>query len=166
MFDIHLHSINTNLLRDVIKIYDKLGVQYEPLKIIKPQFEIPLPPLQLAVCVFLFFLFVFLLIIFFFFKKKVFQPVFSDLPPPVLELFDLDEAFSSERAQIAQLTNKCLGDDGQKIKNEIDEKELEYFIKECGQILNLYQDYKKITAKEIVNNIGLKIAHYKKLDRE
>lgn len=50
MFDIHLHSINTNLLRDVIKIYDKLGVQYEPLKIIKPQFEIPLPPLQLAVC--------------------------------------------------------------------------------------------------------------------
>lgn len=49
MFDIHLHSINTNLLRDVIKVYDKLGVQYEPLKIIKPQFEIPLPPLQLAV---------------------------------------------------------------------------------------------------------------------
>lgn len=78
----------------------------------------------------------------------------------------MDEAFSSERAQIAQLTNKCLGDDGMKVKNEIDEKELEYFIKECGQILNLYQDYKKITAKEIVNNIGLKIAHYKKLDRE
>lgn len=146
MFDMHLHSINTNLLKDVIAAYEKLGVQYEPLKIIKPQFEIPLPPLQLA----------------------VFPPVYSDLSPPVLELFDLDEAFSSERAQVAQLTNKCLNaaDDDPKLKKSTDEKELEYFIKECGQILNVFQDYQKVTAKEILNTIGVKIAQYKKLDRE
>jgi intraflagellar transport protein 52 len=49
MFDTHLYSINNNLLRDVIDTYEKLNVLYEPLKIIKPQFEIPLPQLQLAV---------------------------------------------------------------------------------------------------------------------
>lgn len=49
LFDMGLYSINNDLLRDVINTYEKLDVQYEPLKIIKPQFEIPLPPLQLAV---------------------------------------------------------------------------------------------------------------------
>lgn len=49
MFDMRLHSINNDLLRNVIDLYKQLDVQYEPLKIIKPQFEIPLPPLQLAV---------------------------------------------------------------------------------------------------------------------
>lgn len=48
LFDMSLYSISNDLLRDVISTYEKLDVQYEPLKIIKPQFEIPLPPLQLA----------------------------------------------------------------------------------------------------------------------
>lgn len=146
MFDMRLHSINMKLLRDVISTYTKLGVQYEPLKIIKPQFEIPLPPLQLA----------------------VFPPVISDLPPPVLELFDLDEAFSSEHAQIAQLTNRCLSasEDNLKLKNGTDEKELEYFIKECGRIINASHDLSKTTAKEIINAMALSIVHYKKLDRD
>lgn len=39
---------------------------------------------------------------------QVFPPTFRELPPPPLELFDLDEAFSSERSQLARLTNKCL----------------------------------------------------------
>lgn len=51
MFGMRLHSINNDLLPSVIDLYKQLGVQYEPLKIIKPQFEIPLPPLQLAVSV-------------------------------------------------------------------------------------------------------------------
>lgn len=49
MFDMRLHSINNDLLPEVIACYDQLNVKYEPLKLIKPQFEIPLPPLQLAV---------------------------------------------------------------------------------------------------------------------
>lgn len=51
MFNMRLHSINNDLLPNVIELYKQLNVQYEPLKIIKPQFEIPLPPLQLAVSV-------------------------------------------------------------------------------------------------------------------
>lgn len=43
----------------------------------------------------------------FFFFPQVFPPALSDLPPPMLELFDLDESFSSESVRLAQLTNKC-----------------------------------------------------------
>lgn len=49
MFDTRLHSINNDLLPEVISCYRQLNVKYEPLRLIKPQFEIPLPPLQLAV---------------------------------------------------------------------------------------------------------------------
>ena len=38
---------------------------------------------------------------------QVFPPAFRELPPPSLELFDLDEQFSSEKVRIAQITNKC-----------------------------------------------------------
>ena len=38
---------------------------------------------------------------------QVFPPTFRELPPPSLELFDLDEQFSSEKVRIAQITNKC-----------------------------------------------------------
>ncbi|XP_071225337.1 intraflagellar transport protein 52 homolog [Salvelinus alpinus] len=48
-------------------------VKHEPLQLITPQFETPLPQLEPA----------------------VFPPVFRDLPPPML---DLDETFSSESA--------------------------------------------------------------------
>lgn len=51
LFDMTLYSINNDKLAEVIETYEKLGVEYEPLKIIKPQFEIPLPPTQLAVSI-------------------------------------------------------------------------------------------------------------------
>lgn len=41
------------------------------------------------------------------FCVQVFQPAFRDLPPPMLDLFDLDETFSSEKVRLAQLSNKC-----------------------------------------------------------
>ena len=47
----------------------------------------------------------------------MFPPQFRHLPDPQLELFDLDEAFSSEKARLAQLTNKC------------GEEDLEYYIR-------------------------------------
>ena len=39
--------------------------------------------------------------------EQVFPPQFRELPPPSLDLFDLDEQFSSEKARLAQITNKC-----------------------------------------------------------
>ena len=76
-------------------------MKHEPLRLITPQFETPLPPLQAA----------------------VFPPTFRELPNPQLELFDLDEAFSSEKARLAQITNKCTDDD------------IEYYVREGADIL-------------------------------
>ena len=70
-------------------------MKHEPLKLITPQFETPLPPLNAA----------------------VFPPSFRELANPKLELFDLDEAFSSEKSRLAQITNKCT-DAGKKLKKK------------------------------------------------
>jgi intraflagellar transport protein 52 len=143
LFDMQLYSINNDRLHEVVGMYEKLGIEYESLKIIKPAFELPLPPIQLA----------------------VFPPIFSDLPPPPVELFDLDEAFSSEKTQITQLTNKCFQHSESKGFRSIDQKELEYFIRECGRILSVSHD-DNTPAKEILHTISVKIANYKKLDKE
>ena len=52
-----------------------------------------------------------------------------------MELFDLDEAFSSEKARLAQITNKC-GDE-----------DVEYFVRESADILG-------ITSAQVPNSIG------------
>lgn len=49
LVDKKLHSLNSNLLPDVIESFKELGLQRGPLKLVKPQFETPLPPLKLAV---------------------------------------------------------------------------------------------------------------------
>lgn len=155
MFDLNLNALTNNHLRDVMATYEKINVQYEPLKIIKPQFEIPLPPLQLA----------------------VFPPVFSELPVPPVELFDLDESFSTERAKLSQLTSKCLASATKKKKasspGDAAANELKYYIIECGRILGVNQTDDAVqptttttSATELLYRIALKIANYKKLDRE
>uniref|UniRef100_A0A3Q1HNZ1 Uncharacterized protein n=1 Tax=Anabas testudineus TaxID=64144 RepID=A0A3Q1HNZ1_ANATE len=85
LFDMSLFNLSTDTLPQVISAYKQLNVKDEPLQLIAPQFETPLPQLQPA----------------------VFPPALSDLPPPMLDLFDLDEMFSSEKVRLAQLTNKC-----------------------------------------------------------
>ena len=55
----------------------------------------------------------------------MFPPQFRNLPDPQLELFDLDEAFSSEKSRLAQITNKC------------GEEDLEYYIRESADILGV-----------------------------
>ena len=99
LFDHSLYSIETSAVADAVQAYDALRVKHEPLTVIQPQFECPLPPLEPA----------------------VFPPSFRQLPPPALDLFDLDETFSSERVRLAQLANKCTNDD------------LEYFVREVIQ---------------------------------
>lgn len=85
------------------RTYDQMGVKHEPLTLITPTFEIPLPPLQPAVV----------------------PPVFCELPPPQLELFDLDEMLSTPDIRLAQLANRCSDSD------------LSYFIQEAGEVLGI-----------------------------
>eukprot|EP01147_Barroeca_monosierra_P000715 gene715-4008_t len=103
LFTGSLFSINTKHVPAAVMAYDDLEVQHEQLQLIKPQFEAPLPPLQPA----------------------VFPPTFRELGPPALDLFDLDECFSSPQVRMNQLANKCTDDD------------LEYFVRECGDILGI-----------------------------
>jgi len=103
MFDSTLFKFDTNLIPEAVKLYERLNVKHEPLSLIPPQFEVPLPPLQPA----------------------VFMPCLRELPPPALDLFDLDEHLSSEKLRLAQITNKCTDAD------------LEYFICEAGEILGI-----------------------------
>ena len=89
LFDSSLYALDTMLVPEAAALYDALGVKKEPLTLIPPQFDAPLPVLTPA----------------------VYPPAFQEPPPPALELFDLDEQFASERGRLAQLANKCLDSD-------------------------------------------------------
>lgn len=106
VFDTGLFGFSMHLVPEVLSAFEQLGVKHEPLSLIPPQFETPQPPLQPA----------------------VFPPTMKELPPPALDLFDLDEHFASEKSRLAQLANKCLTGD---------EDELEYFLREAGIICGI-----------------------------
>ena len=46
LFDDQLFSFNTDLIKPTIDMYKELRIKHEPLSLIPPQFETPLPPLQ------------------------------------------------------------------------------------------------------------------------
>uniref|UniRef100_A0A0B6ZRY0 Intraflagellar transport protein 52 homolog n=1 Tax=Arion vulgaris TaxID=1028688 RepID=A0A0B6ZRY0_9EUPU len=129
-----MFKLDTSLVPKSIKAFDELKVKHEALTLITPQFETPLPPLVPA----------------------VFSPSFQELPPPALELFDLDEQFSSEKVRIAQITNKCTDDD------------LEYYVRECGDILGVlhHLPQENRTAKHILEHICTQIVEFKKLNQD
>lgn len=134
LFDMSLFNMSTDTLPQVIGEYKQLNVKCEPLQLITPQFETPLPQLQPA----------------------VFPPSLSDLPPPMLDLFDLDESFSSEKVRLAQLTNKCTEDD------------LEFYVRKCGEILGVTAklDKEKRDAKHILEHVFFRVVEFKKLNQE
>ena len=79
LLDDSLFAFDTSLIPEAVSLYEKLEVDHEPLSLIPPQFEQPLPPLQPA----------------------VFPPSLREPPPPALDLFDLDEQFASEKVRAA-----------------------------------------------------------------
>ncbi|XP_073930911.1 intraflagellar transport protein 52 homolog isoform X1 [Castor canadensis] len=134
LFDQSIYQLDPTSLPKVIKAHEQLNVKHEPLQLIQPQFETPLPALQPA----------------------VFPPSFRELPPPPLELFDLDETFSSEKARLAQITNKCT------------EEDLEFYVRKCGDILGVTSKLPKDQqdAKHILEHIFFQVVEFKKLNQE
>ncbi|XP_072918084.1 intraflagellar transport protein 52 homolog isoform X2 [Hemitrygon akajei] len=132
LFDMSLFKLDTMALPKVITAYEQLNVKHESLQLIQPQFETPLPTLQPA----------------------VFPPSFRELPAPTLDLFDLDETFSSEKVRLAQLTNKCTEDD------------LEFYVRKCGDILGVSNRQENKGAKEILEHIFFQVVEFKKLNQE
>ncbi|XP_050403597.1 intraflagellar transport protein 52 homolog isoform X1 [Patella vulgata] len=133
LFDHSLFKLDTSIVPKAIDAYEQLRCKHEGLTLITPQFETPLPPLQPA----------------------TFPPNFRELPPPPLELFDLDDQFSSEKARIAQITNKCTDDD------------LEYYTRECGDILGVMQNLPPDNrdAKHVLEYVLSQVVEFKKLNQ-
>ncbi|GCC23311.1 hypothetical protein chiPu_0001705 [Chiloscyllium punctatum] len=132
LFDMSVFKLDTMALPKVITAYEQLNVKHESLQLIQPQFETPLPTLQPA----------------------VFPPSFRELPAPTLDLFDLDETFSSEKIRLAQLTNKCTDDD------------LEFYVRKCGDILGVTNRQDSRSAKEILEHIFFQVVEFKKLNQD
>ncbi|VDK35669.1 unnamed protein product [Taenia asiatica] len=132
VFDQKLFAMDTSMVPKALAAYEKLRVKHEPLTLITPEFETPLPPLQPA----------------------VFPPNFRELGPPPLELFDLDEHFSSEKTRLAQEANKCTEDD------------LEYFILHCGEVCGLAQKLPQSqrTARNILELTLMELIEFKKMN--
>uniref|UniRef100_A0A3B5QUZ0 Intraflagellar transport 52 homolog (Chlamydomonas) n=1 Tax=Xiphophorus maculatus TaxID=8083 RepID=A0A3B5QUZ0_XIPMA len=159
LFDMSLFNLSPNSLPEVISSFKQLNVKHEPLQLITPQFETPLPQLQPAVSLWtqhslsrkqIVTLMDVIL------SLKVFPPALSELPPPMLDLFDLDETFSSEKVRLAQLTNKCTDDD------------LEFYVRKCGEILGVTPklDKEHRDAKHILEHIFFQVVEFKKLNQE
>ena len=132
LYDMSLFKIDNNLVPEAIDLYDKLNVKHEILSIIPPQFETPLPPLQLA----------------------VFDPIIKDFQVPNLELYDLDEQFANEKNKLAQITNKC------------NDEDLEYYIRECSDILGISGKIdNKDDPKAVLAYVMKELINYKKLNQ-
>jgi intraflagellar transport protein 52 len=83
-FDRGLFKMDLGYLSETQKLAQTLGLKNEPIETVAPQFDTALPPLTPA----------------------VFPPQMRDAPGPVLELFDLDDAFSSSKTRLAQLAQR------------------------------------------------------------
>ncbi|VDD79728.1 unnamed protein product [Mesocestoides corti] len=132
VFDQKLYAMDTSMVPKALAAYEKLRVKHEPLSLITPEFETPLPPLQPA----------------------VFPPNFREPGPPSLELFDLDEQFSSEKSRLAQEANKCT------------EEDLEYFILHCGEVCGIAQKLpqSQCTARNILELTLMELVEFKKIN--
>lgn len=67
MFDYNLFRFDVDLIPQAKRLYETLGVPHEPLTLIPPQFECPLPKLSPA----------------------TFPPAMREPAPPALDQFDL-----------------------------------------------------------------------------
>jgi intraflagellar transport protein 52 len=76
---------DTDFVHETFELYNRLMVEKANLSLIAPQFECPLPPLQ----------------------PSVFPPALSEPPPPALDLFDLELAFSTEQTRLANVFVQC-----------------------------------------------------------
>uniref|UniRef100_A0A914LB86 Uncharacterized protein n=1 Tax=Meloidogyne incognita TaxID=6306 RepID=A0A914LB86_MELIC len=136
LFDQSLTSVGLDHWPEAKRIYEKIGLRYEPLTLVTPTFQVPMPPYQPA----------------------VFPPQFRELPQPQLELFELDDAFSTHEVQLAQLTNRCA------------ENELDMYIREASEILGINKilsetltgNDRKITSKRVLDYVTRNLIEWKK----
>merc|ERR1712048_1121097 len=122
LFNLEQFGFSNLMYKDVMEdLYKKLNVEISNndqnqnhLTLIKPQFDVPLPPLQPA----------------------VFLPTFLEPTPPNLELFDIDNELQSTGMRLVHFYNKIHKNQEE---NEEDEKakDLEIYIQGAAEILGI-----------------------------
>ncbi|OTF79698.1 intraflagellar transport protein 52-like protein, partial [Euroglyphus maynei] len=137
LFSRKIKKISNLSLAQINGTYNELQIEKRTLQVIKPHFETPLPCLQPA----------------------VYMPVFRSHTKPELELFDLDNEFSSIQNKLSKLANKCNNND------------VEYFICEAGLIIgldmaNLAKEKKTNICKQILYMVANKIVSFKKINND
>jgi intraflagellar transport protein 52 len=85
LFDGTMFKFDVDMIPQVLKMYEILAVAHNPLTLIPPQFECPMPKMIPA----------------------TFPPSMREPPPPSLDQFDLEDHFARQDIRLAQLTNKC-----------------------------------------------------------
>lgn len=83
-FERGLFRMDMSFVHDAQQVASTLGLKNEPLETVTPQFDTALPPLTPA----------------------VFPPQMREPNGPVLELFDLDDAFALPKTRLAQLAQR------------------------------------------------------------
>jgi intraflagellar transport protein 52 len=133
MFDATLFKFDTSLVPEAIALYRQLEVEHEPLSLIPPTFSTPTFALQPATI----------------------PPPLRELPPPKLELFDLDDHLASAPVRLAQLTNKCNAGD------------LEYYVREAGRVLGITSQLapESRTARDILAHVFRSVVGWRKLNQ-
>ena len=132
LFETTSFKFDTDMIPEVVAMYEHLHLKHEPLSLIHPEFQAPLPPCLPA----------------------TFDPIHRELPPPALDLFDLDAEFSSERLRLSQLTNKCSADE-----------DIEFFITEASDIMGVTKKLRSPRNKDpraLLDFVFRQLLQYKK----
>ena len=132
-----------DLVPEVMDLYERLGVPYEPLALVQPEFDTPCPPLRLA----------------------THQPRLPELPPPPLELFDLDECLTDVDARLAAAAAAAAADASANSGGEA--RAVERFVREAGRgILGLPDDNDtgrggELATKRILHQVASALFRHK-----
>lgn len=129
LYDDKQFGFDTSYIPEVLTLYEALNIPHKPLTLIKPEFEKPIPQLRLA----------------------TFKPRMRDLPPPALDLYDLDEDFADNATRLTQLAIKCREKDN-----------INFFIKEANKLVGAATVSDISDSKAILGMIFKKVSCAKK----
>jgi intraflagellar transport protein 52 len=133
-FEKGLFSMDLSFVAQTQTLAGTLGISNEPLEIVTPQFDTALPPMSAA----------------------VYPPQMRDPPGPVLELFDLDDAFASSKTRLAQLAQRA------------QPRNAEKFTCQAAQILGIFSRLpaEKQNGRAVLEYVFSQIVRWKKQSPE
>jgi intraflagellar transport protein 52 len=127
-------TMDLGSISETEKLAQTLGLKNEPLEIVAPRFDTALPPLTPA----------------------VYPPQMKDPPGPVLELFDLDDAFASSKTRLAQLAQRT------------NPKNAEKFTVQAARILGILPKLpaEKQTGRGVLEYVFTQVVRWKRQNQD